>query len=114
MQKPSTVIAAIEERAGFAAYKAHKADLPSDLAAELKTRPKAGSVCRIRLQGFKGMWEPGLVCGYMNAGGALKALVVYTERPRDELFDYELLDAKMVTKAKPEKPKRQVLNRKFI
>lgn len=80
--------------------------------AQLKSLPKESSPCSIKTVGFKGMCEPGLVCGYTNSNGVLKALVIYTDRPRlDGLFDYEIIDALSVKAARPHKPARDVLTR---
>lgn len=107
----SKVIAQVEERVGFCSYKTKASHLSESLALEFKAHPKDGSKCRIRGPGFKGMWEPGLVCGYMNSGGTLKALVVYTDRPRGDLFEFELVEAKRVFAFRVPKPKPGILDR---
>jgi hypothetical protein len=107
-----SVLATIEDRVGFGPHKVDKKGLSPEVAAELKSLPKDGSPCRIKLIGFKGMWEPGLVCGYTYDNGSLKALVVFTDRPRpDGLFDYEIVEADRVRHAKPPRPVRDVLTR---
>lgn len=106
-------IEAAEASVNFRAYALDQKKLTPELKIRLENKPKDGSACRIRGQ-MSGMWEPGIVCGYMLTSQGLKALVIYDELENEDgtpVIDFVF--ATRVTNPAAKKPERDVLSRRF-
>ena len=109
-RKLNEMVDALADRIGFTEFALDVRRVSEDLKKQLKRLPGIKSRCRIQGQGFKGMWEPGVVVGYMEGQDQqLKALVMYTEKHEGEDLAYDFVEIKRVKDPKAPPTERDVL-----
>jgi hypothetical protein len=98
------------ERTGFSRFAIDTQILSEELKQRLTKLPKIRDMCRVKGRGFKGMWEPGIVVGYVECHKELKALVLYTELNNEQGLEYEFIGTSRIKPSKDAVLVRNILN----
>lgn len=110
-QQINSAIEAVNTRIGFSRFALDMRDLSVEQAAALRSMPKLGGKCRVKLQpqakssAYGQMWEFAAVAGYMQKADEIQALVVFLEREDvdTDVPDWAFVSLKQIKEYKPER-----------